>query len=151
MIYGIRRLYPGIGRVVDTAKIGAIKPMYGSEDVPSLQRYVAAVESPEQGPAPVTWKSFDEFGLQARVSRGQSILLQETYDPAWHAYEENKPLPIRLEPVMNFMLVEVPEGNHQIRMRFETPAENRIGQLLFFAGLAAIVALIWRRKPDTSS
>lgn len=151
VIYGIRRLYPGIGRVVDTAKIGAIKPMYGSEDVPSLQRYVAAVESPEQGPAPVTWKSFDEFGLQARVSRGQSILLQETYDPAWHAYEENKPLPIRLEPVMNFMLVEVPEGNHQIRMRFETPAENRIGQLLFFAGLAAIVALIWRRKPDTSS
>ncbi len=99
---GFRGVTPGIGRVVEAAKIDATGPMYGGQDIPALERYVGAIENPEQGPTPVKWESFDEFDLQARVSDGQAVLLQETYDPARHAYEGSTPLRVRLDPVMNF-------------------------------------------------
>ena len=67
---------------------------------------MAAIENPEQGPTQVTWKSFDEVEVQAQISTGQAILLQETYDPAWRTYEDGRPVPLRLEPVMNFMLLD---------------------------------------------
>jgi hypothetical protein len=145
VIYRIPRRYPGIGRVVETVKIAAARPINPANDVPALERYVAVVESADQDPAPVLWRSVDEFDLEAHVSHGQSILVQETYDSAWHAYEHGHALPIRIEPVMNFMLIDVAEGSHQIQVRFETPMENRIGQSLCFAALAVIAALLWRQ------
>jgi hypothetical protein len=143
-IYRIPRLYPGIGRVVKTSEMAALGPVVGGADVPALTRYVAAVENPEQGPTQVTWKSFDEAEVQAHVSSGQAVLLQETYDPAWRAYEDGRPVPIRLEPVMNFMLLGASEGNHVIQLRFETPMENQIGRIISGLGLALVLFLIWR-------
>ena len=146
VIYRIPRIYPSIGRVVNTSQMAALAPMNGADDFPGLTRYVAAVEDPQQGPTQVTWKNFDQVELQARVSQGQSILLQETYDPAWRAYEAGRPVPIRMEPVMHFMLLDAPEGDHRIELRFETPAENWIGRLISILGLALILALIWRGR-----
>ena len=152
MIYRIPRRYPGIGRVVETAKIAAIGPIQGGDDVNTLARYVAVVESLQQSPTPVEWKSFDEAEIQAQVSAGQSVLLQETYDPAWRAYENDKRIPIRPEPVMQFMLIDVPEGRHTIQLRFETPLENRIGQVVFFLGAGtAVMLLVSRRKRKMGS
>jgi hypothetical protein len=146
VIYRIPRIYPSIGRLVNTSQMAAIGPIHGGDDFPTLTRYVGAVEDPQQGPTQVTWKNFDEVDLQARVSQGQSILLQETYDPAWRAYEAGRPVPIRMEPVMNFMLLDVPEGDHHIELRFETPAENWIGRVISILGLALVLALIWRER-----
>ncbi len=47
---------------------------------------------------------------------------------------------------MNFMLMDVPEGSHRIQLRFETPRENRIGQVIFLLGLGVVVGLILLRK-----
>jgi len=49
------------------------------------------------------------------------------------------------------MLIPVPEGAHNIRMRFVTPLENRVGQVLFVltALLAAgLVTMPRRFSPD---
>lgn len=138
VIYRVPRRYPGIGRVVDAAKLSAVGRIQGGDDSNTLARYVEAIE---QDPAAVQWNGFDEFDVQAQVSAGQTVLLQETYDPAWHAYENGKPLPVRAEPVMSFMLVEVPEGNHSIQLRFEAPLENRIGQAITLLGLAIVLGL----------
>ena len=70
------------------------------------------------------------------------MLLQETYDPAWHAYEKGRPLSIRPDPVMGFMLIDVPEGSHFIQVSFETPLENRIGQAVLVLALAVVAALV---------
>jgi hypothetical protein len=138
IIYRVPRRYPGIGRLVDTARIGAVGPIHSGDDVDTLTRYVAAIE---QAPAAVQWKGFDEASVQAQAAAGQSVLLQESYDPAWRAYENGKPVPIRVEPVMNFMLIDVAEGNHNIQLRFETPLENRIGQGIALLGLAIVAGL----------
>ncbi|MGH9668320.1 MAG: hypothetical protein ACRD9L_28195, partial [Bryobacteraceae bacterium] len=140
-IYGIPRRYPGIGRIVDTAAFASAREVSGGGDARALSRYVALVEDPRQGPAPVVWNSFEDFDVQARVERGQSVLLQETYDPAWHAYENGKPLTIRAERVMNFMLLNVSPGDHRIELRFETPLENRVGQIVSLLAIAAVLGL----------
>jgi hypothetical protein len=144
VIYRIPRIYPSIGRVVKTPEMAALRPVVGGVDAPGLTRYVAAVENLEQGPTQVTWKSFDEAEVRAHVSAGRAILLQETYDPAWRAYEDGRPVPIRPEPMMNFMLFDVPEGDHDLQLRFETPTENRIGRIVSGFGFALVLFLFWR-------
>jgi hypothetical protein len=138
VIYRVPRKYPGIGRVVDDAKIAAVGPIRGGDDAATLTQYVEAIE---QGPASVQWKGFDTVDAAANIATGQSILLQETYDPAWRAYENGKPLTVRIEPVMHFMLVDLPEGSHAIQLRFETPLENRIGQGITLLGVAMVIGL----------
>jgi len=141
VIYRVPRVHPTIGRVVDRAAMARA-------DIRDLGGYVAVVESPGQPLTTVDWKGFDEVTVGATTAAGQSVLLQETYDPAWHAWEQGKEIRVRPEPVMDFMLLDVPAGTHSIQMRFETPVENRAGAVLTGASLAAVVGLIssaWRK------
>jgi hypothetical protein len=141
-IYRVPRLYPNIGRIVDRDAMARAIEIRGGIDTEALGKYLAIVESPNQPATTISWKGFDEIAIDAQTAAGQSVLLQETFDPAWHAYENGKSLPIRREPVMGFMLVDVPAGSHAIGMRFETPLENRVGWILFGFSLLAITGLL---------
>jgi hypothetical protein len=143
--YRIPRVHPGIGRVVDRKAIDGVGEIRSGEDAERLSRYVAAVENAGQAETPVQWRGFDEVEVRARAGTGQSVLLQESYDPAWHAYEDGRELTIRREPAMGFMLVDVPEGTHALQFRFETPGENQVGRLLLLLALAGIAQLVRRR------
>jgi hypothetical protein len=127
VIYRVPRSAPGIGRIIDSAQLAAVGPIRGGDDFPTLSRYVAVVEDARRKPAQVTWHGFDSVDIQATVSRGEAILMQETYDPSWRAYENGQTLPIKPDPTMGFMIVDVPPGAHHIEMRFETPLANRVG------------------------
>ncbi len=147
-IYRIPRVHPSIGRIVDNQAIASVGSIRGGDDVETLTKYVKAVENPDQPATDVTWTGFDDVALQATVAQGQSVLLQETYDPVWKAEENGKPLQISRDPVMGFMMIGVPPGNHQIHMHFGTPSENRWGQLLFvLSSLTVAVLLFLRRRP----
>ncbi len=138
VVYGVPRVDAGLGRVVDRARMASVGK--------NLAEYVAVVENPAQGKAAVSWRGTDEVYLEASVGPGQSVLLQETYDPAWRAYENGTPLAIHPDPFMGFMLIDVPEGNHSIRLRFETPFENRVGQAILFLTLAVLAVIVFPRR-----
>jgi len=140
--YRIPRVRPGIGRVVERAAINTAQPVRSGDDAERLGRYVALVEDPAQPPAAVAWHGFDEVAVRTSTGAGQSVLLQETYDPSWHAYENGTELPVRPEPVMGFMLVDVGAGAHDLRFRFETPAENLAGRALLALALTALAGLL---------
>lgn len=140
IVYRVPRVHPGIGRIVEVGAMNAAQPIRGGDDMDRLAAYVSIVEK-EQPPVTVTWQGFDRVAIQAKTSTGQSILLQETFDPAWRAYEDGKELPIRPDAVMGFMLIDVREGDHTIEMRFETPLENRVGQALFVICVFAAIGL----------
>lgn len=146
IIYRVPRRNSGIGRVVDSGKLAATEPPHNNADVDGLKKYLDIVEGSEQVPVSVVWKGFDQAIVQAQTGAGQSVLLQETYDPAWHAYENGKLLSLHPDPVMNFTVIDASPGTHQIDLRFETPLENRIGQGLFLGGLAAVGFLIFPRR-----
>ena len=59
--------------------------------------------------------------VRATLEPGQSVLVQETYDPAWHAWSGGKPLPVRKD-AMGFMAIEPPAGDRDITLAFVTPA-----------------------------
>jgi hypothetical protein len=142
VIYGVPRLHPGIARIVDRAAMNGLGKIQGGDDAAGLAKYVSVVEDPAQPGATLAWRGFDEADIDAKPGRGQSVLVQETWDSAWHAYEDNKELPIRMEDKMGFMLIDTPEGDGKIEMRFETPLENRAGQVLFVLTGIVIIGLL---------
>jgi hypothetical protein len=143
VIYAIPRVHPGIARIVDRSMNGLWK-IRGGDDKAGLAKYVSLIEDPAQPAATLAWRSFDEAEIEAKAGRGQSVLVQETWDPAWHAYENGRELPIRIEGTMGFILIDAPEGNHKIQMRFETPLENRAGQMLFVLTGIVMIGLVIR-------
>jgi hypothetical protein len=145
-IYRVPRIHPGIGRIVSDQALASIGILRAGDDASALTKYVAAIENPAYSAAPVTWAGFDHVRVEATLATGQSILLQESYDPAWKAQENGKSLTIRPDRFMNFMLIEASPGPHDIHLRFETPLENRMGQVLF--GIAALVTagLVFARQ-----
>jgi hypothetical protein len=142
VVYRVPRLYPGLGRVVDPSQIAAVGRIRAGDDAETLARYVSIVEDPSQPETRVIWHGTDEAEIEATTSTAQAVLFQETYDPAWRAYECGRALPVTRDPVIGFMLIGAAEGTHTIRMRFETPLENRVGQVVFGAAVIAILGLV---------
>jgi hypothetical protein len=143
VIYSVPRIYKNLGRVVDRAKDAAVGEMKEGDDLEKLQQYVSVIEAP-QPETPAVWSGFEALKVNATVAEGQAVLLQETYDPSWRAYENGKRLTIRMEQPMGFMLIDVAPGVHTIDMRFETPLENRIGQILLVVSLLTAGGLVVR-------
>jgi hypothetical protein len=126
-IYGIPRRYKPLARVVETAKINACKPPAFNDDVANLHAYHDVIENGPDAPPQMAWHGTDAFTVSAKVDAGQSVLVQETYDPAWRATAGGKELPIRKD-AMNFMLVEAPAGDGPVEFQFVTPLENVLGR-----------------------
>jgi len=142
VIYRVPRIYTSLGRLIDRAKHATISEPRGGDDVETLQRYVSLVEGP-QPETPVTWSGFEAMQVKAQVSEGQSVLIQETYDSGWHAYENGRALQLRRDPVISFMVIDVPPGMHTIDLKFEVPLENRVGQGLLVAALLSVGGLVF--------
>ena len=81
--------------------------------------------------------------IEADVSPGQAVLVQETYDPSWHARSAGRDLPVH-EDAIGFMWIDVPPGRHLIDVTFETPPENQLGRILSVACLLACLVLLAR-------
>jgi uncharacterized membrane protein YfhO len=79
--------------------------------------------------------------VRAKVEPGQSIVVQESWDPAWQAWAGGNPLPVRRD-VMGFMVVDAPPGDREIRLAFVTPLENRVGRILTLATFLALLGLV---------
>jgi hypothetical protein len=144
IVYRVARRNAGIGRVIKPAGLSQIAPIDSDNSTEMLPRYVGIVEDPRPAPARVTWRGTDAFDVAATTVAGESVLLQETYDPSWRAYENGSPLPIRPDPVLSFMLVDVAPGAHEINMRFETPLENRVGRVLTATSALLAIFMLFR-------
>jgi hypothetical protein len=149
VIYEVPRVHPGIARVVDRAAMDGFGTIQAGDDAAGLTRYLAVVENPGQTAATLRWLGFDEAEIEAKAGPGQSVLVQETWDPGWHAWENGTRLPIRTENTMGFMLIDTPEGDHRIRMRFETPLENRAGRVIFVLTGIVMAGLVAARHTGT--
>jgi len=124
-IYGVPRRYPSLARVVDRAQFAALQPLQQT-NLDLLRAYTAAIEEGPESPTATEWRGTDALRVHARVAAGQSILMQITYDPAWHAYAGSQALPIHRDRGADFSVIDAPPGEYDIALIFETPLENRI-------------------------
>ncbi len=116
------------------------------DDAAGLTKYVRVIEDSAQPAATLIWHGFDEAEIEAKAGPSQSMLIQETWDPAWHAAETGKEIPVRADTAMGCMLIDATEGDHRIQMRFETPLENRAGQILFVLTGLIMTGLVIRSR-----
>ena len=141
-LYRIPRRYPVRARVVEAARLDARRPPRTTYDEEYLRAYVDVVENGPDSPVTLHREGTDAMLLRAKLSPGQAILVQESYDPAWQAWSNGQRLQIHAD-AMGFMVVQAPPGQHQIRLAFLMPTENRVGwvltaiSLLFLALLSA--------------
>jgi hypothetical protein len=142
VIYRVPRVHAGLARVVNTAAINSTKKIRGGADDVGLMKYVAVIEDPAQNDATLRWSGFDAADIETKTSSGQSILVQETWDPGWHAYESGRALGVRKDETMGFMLIDGPAGDRKVQLRFEKPLENRAGQVISLITIAVLIGLV---------
>lgn len=140
VIYRVPRRYPSLARVVDTARFEALQPLE-QQNLDLLRAYTAVIEEGPDSPTTTAWNGTDAMRVQARVASGQSILVQVTYDPAWHAYAGGHALPVHRDRGADFSVIDAPPGDYDIAFLFETPLENRVGRVLTWLSLSIAIAL----------
>jgi hypothetical protein len=138
VIYRVPRRYPDLARVVETARVAALPALAPGGDPVTLRAYAEALEKGPDSRAVMTWEDINAIRIRADVAAGQSLVVQVAYDPEWRAQSGSAALAIRRD-ALGQMLIETPPGSHDIRMRFDTPFENRAGQLVSL--LAAIIVM----------
>jgi uncharacterized membrane protein YfhO len=131
--------------VVETAPFHDLAAPRNNQDVERLRSYVDLVENGPDSPATLERQGPDDMQIHARVDTGQSLLVQETWDPAWRAWADGQPLAVHKDP-MGFMVIDPPPGDPTIRMEFVMPLENRIGWGLTILSLLALAGLVIRRE-----
>lgn len=141
-IYRVPRRSDSLARVVDEAEIHTISSSPPEPDIPTLQRYVNAVEKVPASAATFRHLGPDHAVAAAELAHGQLLLIQESYDPAWRATDNGRAVAITRDP-LGFMLLDPGPGRHEIRLRFEMPFENRAGIAFGALTIAALAVLLF--------
>jgi hypothetical protein len=141
ILYRIPRRYTVRARVVETARLNAAHTPRFNDDTESLAPYVDVIEKGPDSPVTLTRESTDAMRLRAHIEPGQSLVVQETYDPSWQATVEGKSLPVRKDAV-DFIVLDPPPGDREIRLEFTTPLENQVGRVASALTLALLLSLV---------
>jgi hypothetical protein len=144
-LWSTQRRFPARARVVDTAAFNTLAAPRNNYDIERFRPYVNAIENGPDSPVTIDRPSTDAMVLYAKIAAGQSLLVQETWDPAWQAWAGGQRLQVRQDP-MNFMVIDPPPGDRPIRLEFTMPLENRVGWGLTALTVIALAALAIRKE-----
>jgi hypothetical protein len=147
--YRVPRREQGMVRIVDRGRVLAAPPVPKEYEAVQLAAYVDAIEAVPPGGgvqnrARAHWRGTDELEIRAEAQPGEALLVQETYDPYWRAYIEGRLQSIRRD-ALGLMVLDLPPGDHSIRMVFETPLEDYVGRVLSCITVI-LIAFLWLRE-----
>ena len=144
MIYRVPRRFPGLARVVNTRVAEQLQSPRSNSDVEYVGAYADAMESGPDSPAIAHWISTDKMRIRARLSSGESVLVQVSYDPSWRAYAAGKRLAIQKD-AFGFMRIGAPPGENDIRLTFELPLENLLGRIVSVLTACLVIVVLGTR------
>jgi hypothetical protein len=140
VLYRVPRRYAARARVVDREKLRALKKPRANDDVEYLEAYADVIEKGPEAPTSIARLSTDAMLVRADVGAGQAIVVQESYDAAWHAWAGGAEVPVYRD-AMGLMVVNAPPGRQEVRLEFVTPLENQIGRIVTLLSLLVLAAL----------
>ena len=114
-----------------------------------MQKYADVIEKGPDSPGTLERDGTDAMRVRVKLAAGQSVVVQESFDPAWHAWVGGQPLAVRKD-AMGFMAIDAPPGEQEIRLAFLTPLENKVGRAvtaLSVIAMALLIVLGIRREP----
>jgi hypothetical protein len=139
VLYRVPRRYAARARVVEAARLNVLQQPIGDQFAERLRVYVDVVEHGPDAAVSLSREGTDAMVVRAKLEAGQSILVQESYDPAWQASVGGAPVAIRKD-AMGFMVMDLPPGEQEVHLRFATPLENRAG---FVVTLVTLLIILW--------
>jgi hypothetical protein len=140
-LYRVPRRYPARARVVQTQRFNGLRRPRFNDDVESLKAYADAIEKGPDSPTTLMRQGTDAMTVHAKIEAGQSLVVQESYDPAWHAWSDGKRLEVYRDP-FGLMAIDAPPGDRDIMLVFVTPLENQVGRTLTAIAILAVLSLI---------
>jgi hypothetical protein len=150
-IYRVPRRYLPRARVVERSKLNALKPPRVNDDVEYLQAYADVMEKGPEAPVAITRRNPDTMVLRTNIATGQSVVVQESYDPAWEARSGGATLPIHAD-ALGMMAIDAPPGDREIELAFVTPAENMIGRVVSAITLLVVAGLmVWGLRRERAT
>lgn len=126
-LYRVPRRFPSRARIVVSAEAERLKPVpYSEYNKAEIEEYARLLEHGPDRPLGMWREGPDVIRLRGELSHGESIIVQESFDPAWHAYNSGQAVPV-VKDAAGFMRVVSPPGPQDVKLIFETPAENLAG------------------------
>jgi hypothetical protein len=140
VVYRVPRR-PGLARVVDEQRISHLQPIpWYYKDKPELRAYAETLEAIDTS-ATYARPSLNDIAISATTALGQSVLVQENYDPGWKAFVDGKAARIETD-IIGFMRVRPDPGQHQIRFTYGMSPESRIGMWISIMSLLTLITLV---------
>ncbi|MFN8458096.1 MAG: hypothetical protein U0401_26170 [Anaerolineae bacterium] len=88
---------------------------------------------------------------QVKVTAAEPVTLQfYTYDyPGWQVYLAGQPIPHRAEPPYGLITVDLPAGEHHLRLQMESTLPRTIGAIISGLALLILIGLyLWPGLPS---
>jgi hypothetical protein len=143
-IYRVPRRFPDLARVVETSQVRSLPAITPAGDPRTLHAYAEALETGPDSRALTEWRDTGTMRIRADIAAGQSLVVQVAYDPQWRAEAGGASLDIRPD-ALGQMFIAPPPGRYDIRLVFDTPLENRIGQFVSLFSAFLVIALLLSR------
>ncbi len=131
--------------LLDSGEVDARETALLERPAPEL----AEPENASEDRASITNYGADEIQLQTSTGAKGLLVLSEVYYPAWKAYVDGEPVPIRRADHL-FRAVPVPAGEHDVELRYESSTLTAGIWISLLFSLALGVLLVLRlRHPAT--
>jgi hypothetical protein len=150
VIYQVPRRFPVLARLVERRPLDALQPIRAGYDIENIGAYANLIEHGPDSPVSLTWDGTDAMEIRATLGAGQSLIVQESFDPEWRAVENGRAVTIRAD-VAGFMRIDLPPGEHRLRLFFPEPLWNRFGRIVTLLTAASLAVLIWKRPREASA
>lgn len=79
--------------------------------------------------------------LKTSSQQNSTLIIRDTYYPGWHAFVDGNEVPIQKSPLF-FRSIQVPEGQHEILMKYRQTTIRMGGFVSLFACCCILVALL---------
>ncbi len=83
----------------------------------------------------------DALKFKVALLENASLTAHIYYFPGWKAYSDGKEIPVNITP-RGLMEFSLPEGEHQVTLKFENTPVRRVAGLVSLAGLAGFLWLL---------
>ncbi len=114
-----------------------------------LASYVAAREDGTRPVLRTAWRDTTTFEIDGAVDAGRLIAVSMNADPAWHAAQDGREIPIETDNLGFMVLHAAPSAATHIEMRYRVGAEPRVMAAISLLAWVGALFFLWRKRSDS--
>jgi hypothetical protein len=142
-VYGVPMPSRALAHVIPAGAVVAREPVNGLDIEPALD-YVKALDNPALPQSQILWTGPCRAVIRARMTREQVISVQVTYNPAWRANSNGRPLTVRKDGLGLVVIQPNCDGDCEVDLHYGATPETWLCRLMSTLVSAALAAMMIR-------